>query len=113
MESDIKAGRKGLVASQATKLDTLIDYQDGTIVSREILKKPTGKVTLFAFSEGEGLSEHTSPYDALVYVMEGKTEVTIAGEKYEVSAGEIILIPANNPHALKSISSFKMMLIMI
>ncbi len=113
MASDMKSGRKGLVASMATNLDTLIDYQEGTIVSREILKKPAGKVTLFAFSEGEGLSEHTSPYDALVYVLEGSTEITIAGETHQVSAGEIILIPASSRHALKSISAFKMMLIMV
>ncbi len=91
----------------------LVDYQPGSIVSREILKKGTGKVTLFAFDAEEGLSEHTSPYDALVQVIEGEVEITIAGKPHRVSEGQLILMPANQPHALKALQRFKMVLTMI
>ncbi len=91
----------------------LAEYQPGSIVSREILKKNTGKVTLFAFDEDEGLSEHTSPFDALVQVLEGEVEITIAGKAQRVSEGELILMPANQPHALKALKRFKMILTMI
>lgn len=91
----------------------LIDYQDGAIVSREILKQKTGSVTLFAFDVGQGLSEHTAPFDALVQVVEGAVEVTIAGKPHRVRTGELILMPAGKPHALKSLGRFKMLLTMI
>ena len=85
----------------------------GAVVSREIVKKSTGNVTLFAFDEGQGLSEHTAPFDALVQVVDGQAEITISGDRHVVAAGEIILMPANRPHALKALGRFKMMLIMI
>ncbi len=91
----------------------LVDYQPGSIVSREILKKGSGKVTLFAFDAGEGLSEHTSPYDALVQVLEGEVEITISGQPYRVGQGQLILMPANQPHALKALNGFKMILTML
>ncbi len=91
----------------------LVEYQAGSIVSREILTKPTGRVSLFAFDEGEGLSEHTSPFDALVQVLEGETEITIAGQPRRVQTGELILMPANQPHALKAVKRFKMILTLI
>jgi quercetin dioxygenase-like cupin family protein len=91
----------------------LVEYQSGAIVSREILKRKTGTVTLFAFDAGQGLSEHTAPFDALVQVLDGEAEITIAGKRSRVSAGELILMPANKPHALKAGQRFKMMLIMI
>jgi len=91
----------------------LVDYQPGAIVSREIISKKTGRVTLFAFDAGEGLSEHTSPYDALVNVLEGEADITIAGKVHRVKAGELIIMPANQPHALKAVGRFKMALIMI
>ena len=91
----------------------LVDYQDGSIVSREIVKKPTGNVTIFAFDEGQGLSEHTAPFDALVHVLEGEAEVSIAGKLHRLQSDEMILMPANQPHALKALKRFKMILTMI
>lgn len=91
----------------------LLSYQKGAVVSRTLVDKPTGTVTLFAFDEGQGLSEHTAPYDALVQVLDGDVEITIAGTPFYLGAGEIILMPANEPHALKARTPFKMMLTMI
>jgi len=91
----------------------LVDYQEGSVVSREILKKGTGTVTVFAFDAGQGLSEHTAPFDAMVHVLDGEAEITIAGTARNVSAGDIIIMPANKPHALSAVQRFKMMLIMI
>lgn len=95
------------------KLIELLDYQEGAVVSREILKKNTGGVTLFSFDQGEGLSEHTAPFDAMIYVLDGKVEVTISGKPYNLSQGDTIIMPANKPHSLKAIEKFKMLLIMI
>lgn len=99
--------------AQAAKAHTLVDYQPGSVVSREIIKKATGRVVLFAFDEEEGLSEHTSPFDALVQILEGEAEITIAGKPNRVGEGELILMPANQPHALRAIKRFKMILTMI
>lgn len=104
---------KVLPPAKATKISELVNYQDGSVVSREILKKPTGSITLFAFDEGQGLSEHTAPFDALVEVVDGEAEITIAGHPHRVPAGEIILMPAGQPHALKALQRFKMVLTMI
>jgi quercetin dioxygenase-like cupin family protein len=97
----------------AVPLAGFVDYQKGAVVSREILGKPTGTVTVFAFDQGQGLSEHTAPFDALVQVIDGEAEITISGEPHSVSAGEIIVMPANRPHALKATRPFKMVLVMI
>jgi quercetin dioxygenase-like cupin family protein len=94
-------------------LNELIDYQSGSVVSRVLLKKDTGSVTLFAFDEGEGLSEHTTPYDAMVLVIDGAAEITVSGKSYEVKAGETIVMPADEPHALRAVERFKMVLTMI
>lgn len=94
-------------------LDESIDYADGAVVSKTIVKKPTGNITLFAFDQGEGLSEHSSPYDALVQLLDGQAEVMIGGNPYHLRAGENIILPANIPHALKATGKFKMMLTMI
>ncbi len=91
----------------------LIDYQSGSVVSKTILKSKTGTVTLFAFDRGEGLSEHTAPFDALVFLLDGKAEVTISGKSHNLNSGEMIILPANEPHALKAKVRFKMMLVMI
>lgn len=99
--------------AQPIKLAALVDYQGGAIVSREIIKGATGKVVLFAFDAGEGLSEHTSPFNALVQIVEGEAEITIAGQPHRVSEGELILMPAQQPHALKANQRFKMVLTMI
>ena len=91
----------------------LVNYQDGSVVSREIVKKPAGTVTVFAFDEDQGLSEHTAPFDALVQVLEGEAEITIAGKPHRMQGGEMILMPANQPHALKALKRYKMILTMI
>lgn len=100
-------------AGNVKKLTSLIGYQDGAVVSREIIKKGTGTVTLFAFDEGQGLSEHTAPFDALVYIADGTAEIRIADNVSVVQNGEMIILPANTPHALKALSKFKMLLVMI
>jgi quercetin dioxygenase-like cupin family protein len=92
----------GLCAKIA-KAAKLVNYQDGSIVSREIVKKPTGTVTIFAFDEGQGLSEHTAPFDALVHVLEGDVEISIAGKPHRLQGGEMILMPAHQPNALKAL----------
>jgi quercetin dioxygenase-like cupin family protein len=94
-------------------LADLIGFQEGSVVSRTIIDKDAGTVTLFAFDEGQGLSEHTAPFDALVYSLEGEVEVTISGEKFPLKKGEMIIMPANKPHALKATKRFKMLLTMI
>lgn len=91
----------------------IINYQQGSVVSRQLIKKKTGNVTIFAFDKDEGLSEHTAPFDAMVYVLDGEVEVKIADEKHVMKKGEIIVMPANIPHALSAIKQFKMLLIMI
>jgi quercetin dioxygenase-like cupin family protein len=91
----------------------LIEYQDGSVVSRTIIDKETGTVTLFAFDEGQGLSEHTAPFDALVHILDGKAEVTISGKPFLLKSGEMLIMPTNEPHALKAILRFKMILTMI
>ena len=101
------------IYEQALNLHAAIDYQDGSIVSQTLIGKETGTVTLFAFAEGDGLSEHTAPFDALVQVIEGQVEITIAQKPHVLNTGEIIVMPANKPHALKAITAFKMLLTMI
>jgi quercetin dioxygenase-like cupin family protein len=91
----------------------LVAFQDGSVISRTILKKPAGTVTAFAFDVGEGLSEHTAPFDALVMDMEGEGEITISGTPHRLNAGDLLKLPAGQPHAVKAITPFKMLLIMI
>jgi quercetin dioxygenase-like cupin family protein len=102
-----------ILTARPEVLIDLVQYQPGSIVSREILKRPTGTVTLFAFAEGQGLSEHTAPFDALVQVLDGEAHVTIGGAAMSVPAGQAVLMPANVPHALHARQRFKMMLTMI
>lgn len=113
MSQDKSSAEMKFGPAQAVKLAALVDYQSSSIVSREILKGATGKVTLFAFDEGEALSEHTSPFNALVQVVEGEAEITISGQPHRVAAGELILMPAQQPHALNALQRFKMVLTMI
>ncbi len=98
---------------QVLALRNMIEYQDGSVVSKEIIKKKTGTVTLFAFDRGQGLSEHTAPFDALVSVLEGQSEVTISGKPFTVKQGEMIIVPAGQPHSLRAEEKFKMLLVMI
>jgi len=111
---DIKkqTGVEKLVA-QNLRLRELINYQEGSVVSRTLIDKKTGTVTLFSFDEGQGLSEHTAPFDAVVCLLEGAAEIVISGKPLSVSEGEMVIMPANQPHALRAIKRFKMMLIMI
>lgn len=106
---------KGLKIDSASVLDlgSLLDYQDGSVVSRTLINKSAGTVTLFSFDKGEGLSEHSAPFDALVHVFDGKADIIIAGGSHVLTKGQMIVMPANVPHALKALEKFKMMLIMI
>ncbi len=99
--------------SQVLKLAEMVNYQEGSVVSRQITKADAGNVTLFAFDIEQGLSEHTAPFDALVHIIEGEADVTISGQPYRLIAGDVIIMPANEPHALKAIQKFKMLLTMI
>lgn len=99
--------------AQVLKLADLAAYQEGSVVSRQITKADAGNVTLFAFDEGQGLSEHTAPYDALVHILDGEAEVRLAGVLYTLAAGDGIIMPANTPHALQAVTRFKMLLTMI
>jgi quercetin dioxygenase-like cupin family protein len=94
-------------------LNNMIAYQPGAVVSKELVRKEKGTVTLFAFDQGQGLSEHTAPFDAIVQIIDGKAKITVAGSDYHLSAGELIVMPANKPHALKATERFKMLLTMI
>ena len=101
------------ISGRVEKLADLVGYQEGSIVSRTIMDKEAGTVTLFAFDKGQGLSEHTAPFDALVILLEGKAEVTLSGRQFRLEQGEAILMPANEPHALKALDRFKMLLVMV
>ena len=101
------------LAGRVLKLAGLLDYQEGAVVSRTIIDKRTGTVTLFAFDKGEGLSEHTAPFDALVYVLDGEAAITVSGKESRVTAGEMLIMPANQPHALRAVKRFKMLLVMV
>jgi quercetin dioxygenase-like cupin family protein len=107
-----KAAQQTLLVGPSN-LKKLIGYQKGSVVSQELVAKKTGTVTLFAFDRGQGLSPHSAPYDALVQVVEGKAEITVGGKKNQVNSGEVILMPAGVPHAVKAVSRFKMVLTMI
>jgi len=98
---------------QALRLADLVGYQTGSVVSRTIIDKAVGTVTLFAFAAGQGLSEHTAPYDALVCILDGEAEIKISGKAHKVKSGEMIIMPANQPHSLRAQERFKMMLVMI
>lgn len=99
--------------SKTIEIENLLDYQDNAVVSREIIRKETGTVTIFAFDKGEGLSEHTAPFDAMVQVVDGTAEIIIAGKINTVKKGEMIIMPAEIPHALNAVERFKMILTMI
>jgi quercetin dioxygenase-like cupin family protein len=99
--------------SQVLHMADLAAYQEGSVVSRQITKQEAGNITLFAFDEGQELSEHTAPYDALAHVLDGQVEVRIAGKPFDLKAGDAIIMPADEPHALKAVTKFKMLLTMI
>lgn len=100
-------------APVVTRLADMVAYQTGSVVSRTVIDKKTGTLTLFAFDKGQALSEHTAPFDALVYLVDGDAEVTISGKPFRLGQGDMIVMPANAPHALKALSRFQMLLVMI
>ena len=104
---------KKVEKAQTIEMASFAEYQEGSIVSRTIIDKKAGTITFFAFDEEQGLSEHVAPYDALVSILDGEAQVVILGKTFHVKEGEMIILPANKPHALKAIKKFKMMLIMI
>ncbi len=108
-----KTEKTKTLTAQASNLAELINYQEGSVVSRTLIDKKAGTVTLFAFDEKQGLSEHTAPYDALVQVLEGEAEVVISGKPVRLKTGEMTIMPANETHALTAITRFKMLLIMV
>jgi len=99
--------------AQVARLSEMVEYQEGSVVSKTLIDKKAGTITLFAFGAGQGLSEHTTPFDALVYLVNGEAEITISGEPHLLKTGEMIIMPANDPHALKAVTQFKMLLVMI
>lgn len=101
------------ILGKVLDLDKMLDYQEGSVVSRTIVNKDVGTVTLFSFDKDEGLSEHTTPFDALVYIVDGEAEITISKQPHIVKKGQMIIMPAHEPHALKALKQFKMMLVMI
>jgi quercetin dioxygenase-like cupin family protein len=113
MGNDVQKPATGDLLAQVLCLADLIGYQEGAVVSRTLIKKPTGTVTLFAFDRGQELSEHTAPFDALVYVLDGAVQITISGRVHALGAGQMIIMPANQPHALRATEPLKMLLVMI
>ncbi len=113
MRHEPQREKKDNLVAKATALPDLLQYQDKAVVSRTLIDKKVGTVTLFAFDEAQGLSEHTAPYDAMVYILEGETEITIEGKPITLRTGEMTIMPASKPHALKALTKFKMLLIMV
>lgn len=105
--------KSSVLTAAPAVLGELVDYQSGSVVSREVVRGKTGTVTVFAFDAGEGLSEHTAPFDAMVVILDGEAEITIAGAPYVLSQGQAVVMPADKPHSLKALKRFKMLLIMI
>ena len=113
MDTQEKKGTDPKLIAKPFSYDDLVAYQEGSVVSRTLIDKKVGTVTVFAFGEGQGLSEHTAPYDAFVQILDGEAEITIAGTVHHLSAGQMIIMPADKPHALKGVKRFKMLLVMI
>lgn len=107
------SGQSNTPKGKAFNLEHFIDYADGSVVSKTLLKKDTGNITLFAFDRGQGLSEHTAPFDAMVYILDGQAEISIGGQSQTVTAGQMLVMPANIAHALHAGMAFKMLLVMI
>ena len=113
MSSQQAQSKREIPTAEVTRLIDLVNYQEGAVVSRTLVSRPTGTVTLFAFDEGQGLSEHTAPFDALVHLLEGEAEIVVSGKPLPTKTGEAVLMPANQPHSLKALTRFKMLLTMI
>jgi quercetin dioxygenase-like cupin family protein len=113
MSSQQAQSKREIPIAEVVRLIDLVNYQEGSVVSRTLINRTTATVTLFAFDEGQGLSEHTAPFDAVAHVLEGESEITISGKPLRTTAGEAVLMPANQPHSVKAVSRFKMLLTMI
>jgi len=113
MKGEKMSEQQGTFAGQPLTMNELVAYQEGTVVSRTLIDKKVGTLTAFAFDAGQGLSEHTAPYDVCVQILDGEAEITIAGTEHHLTAGQMIIMPANQPHALKAVKRFKMLLVMI
>jgi len=113
MSSQQSQSKREMPAGEVVRLTDLVNYQEGAVVSRTLVNRGTGTVTLFAFDEGQGLSEHTAPFDALAHLLEGNAEIVVSGKPLPTKAGEAVLMPAHQPHSLKARSKFKMLLTMI
>jgi len=113
MSSRQAQSKREMPIAEVVRLIDLVNYQEGAVVSRTLVNRGTGTVTLFAFDEGQGLSEHTAPFDALAHLLEGEAEISVSGKPLPTKAGEAVLMPANQPHSLKALSRFKMLLTMI
>ncbi len=113
MSSQQGQSKREMPIAEVVRIMDLVNYQEGSVVSRTVVSRATGTVTLFAFDEGQGLSEHTAPFDAIAHVLEGESEITVSGKPLRATAGEAVLLPANQPHSLKALSRFKMLLTMI
>ena len=113
MSSQQTRGKREMPIAEVVRLIDLVNYQEGSVVSRTLVNRATGTVTLFAFDEGQGLSEHTAAFDAVAHLLEGEAEITVSGKPLRTTAGEAVLMPANQPHSLKALTKFKMVLLMI
>jgi quercetin dioxygenase-like cupin family protein len=113
LSSQQTQSKREMPSAEVVPLIDLVNYQEGAVVSRTLVHRVTGTVTLFAFDEGQGLSEHTAPFDALAHLLEGEAEIVVSGKPLRTAAGEAVLIPANQPHSLKALTRFKMLLTMI
>lgn len=113
MNSQPAQSKRELPAAEVVRLLDLVNYQEGAVVSRTIVNRTTATVTLFAFDAGQGLSEHTAPFDALAHLLEGEAEIVVSGKPLLTKAGEAVIMPAHQPHSLKALTRFKMLLTMI
>ena len=113
MSSQHAQSKREMPIAEVVRLIDLVNYQEGAVVSRTLVNRATGTVTLFAFDEGQGLSEHTAPFDAVAHLLEGEAEISVAAKPLRAAAGEAVLMPANQPHSLKALTRFKMLLTMI
>jgi quercetin dioxygenase-like cupin family protein len=113
MDCDSIQKNSGINITQTYNMAGLVQYQDGAVVSRTVMDKKIGSVTLFAFDKGQGLSEHTAPFVALVHIIDGEAEIIISEQSYQLTQGEIIIMPADKPHAVHALEKFKMLLVMI
>lgn len=113
MSSEQEHGKREMPVAEVVRIIDLVHYQEGAVVSRTLVNRATGTVTLFAFDEGQGLSEHTAPFDAVAHVLEGEAEIAVSGKPLRTTAGEAVLMPAHQPHSLRALRRFKMLLLMI